>query len=269
MRSQALAPPPGLAMQGYDIIAQENLRLTQENMLLRAMQENARLAHENMLLRMRSQALAPWPQAQPVSLKLSDELLSSSKQGSSTSKAAASTTCGSSQPSSLSHSRQSSIADHEQNCGNESATPLKDNRTTVMMRNFPNNFSRQMLLDLLKDQGFAGCYDFVYLPIDFQSNSGLGYAFVNLISHDIAVDFSEHFTGHHSWHMTSEKVCKVTWSDALQGFEAHVERYRNSPVMHESVPEDHRPLLFSGLESVPFPPPTRKIRAPRRWHRRH
>ena len=28
------------------------------------------------------------------------------------------------------------------------------------------------------------------------------------------------------------KVCRVTWSGPHQGLAAHVERYRNSPVMH-------------------------------------
>lgn len=31
------------------------------------------------------------------------------------------------------------------------------------------------------------------------------------------------------------QVCQVGWSGPHQGFEAHVERYRNSPVMHRSA----------------------------------
>jgi hypothetical protein len=125
-----------------------------------------------------------------------------------------------------------------------------------------------MLLEVLDKEGYAGSYDFAYLPIDFQSNSGLGYAFINLISTEAAEDFQRHFSGFTRWNVASDKVCKVTWSDSLQGKEAHIERYRNSPVMHESVPEEKRPVLFEGLERVPFPEPTKKIRAPRRWNRR-
>merc|ERR1712072_1036800 len=115
-----------------------------------------------------------------------------------------------------------------------------------MMRNLPNNYTRDMLLELLKTEGYAGCFHFVYLPVDFQSNSGLGYAFIDLTSPDVAERFCEHFTGFDRWNCASDKVCQVTWSDTLQGLQAHIERYRNSPVMHESVPEDHRPLLFVG-----------------------
>lgn len=138
-----------------------------------------------------------------------------------------------------------------------------------MMRNLPNNFTRQKLLDLLEAEGFAGSYDFVYLPIDFQSNAGLGYAFLNFALPEVADQFRQYFSGFRGWAMCSEKVCEVTWSDSVQGLHNHMERYRNSPVMHESVPDELRPLLFRGLERVPFPAPTKKIRAPRRWNRRH
>ena len=61
---------------------------------------------------------------------------------------------------------------------------------------------------------------------------------------------------------TSRKVCSVRWGHPLQGLPAHIERFRNSPVMHESVPERCKPALFSGGRWVPFPPPTAAIRAP-------
>merc|ERR1711988_1960162 len=37
-------------------------------------------------------------------------------------------------------------------------------RTTVMLRNLPNSYSRSMLLELIHAEGFGGSYDFVYLP---------------------------------------------------------------------------------------------------------
>ena len=45
-------------------------------------------------------------------------------------------------------------------------------RTTVMLRNVPNNYTREMFLTLLDDHGFAGRYDFVYLPCDFKRQAG-------------------------------------------------------------------------------------------------
>merc|ERR1712216_1112325 len=51
--------------------------------------------------------------------------------------------------------------------------------TTVMLRNLPNDYSRCMLVELPELKGFKRRFDFVYVPIDFEKSSGLGYAFVN------------------------------------------------------------------------------------------
>jgi len=136
-----------------------------------------------------------------------------------------------------------------------------------MLRNLPNDYTRAMLLDLLHVEGFEGTFDFLYLPIDFRSKSGLGYAFINFSTTERAQQFCRHFTGFNRWTVGSDKVCEVSWS-TLQGLDAHIERYRNSPVMHESTPDEHKPMLFEGSERLAFPPPTKKIRVPRHWSRR-
>lgn len=69
--------------------------------------------------------------------------------------------------------------------------------------------------------------------------------------------------GFRAWAMPSDKMLDATWSSAHQGFESHVDRYRNSPVMHESVPDELKPAIFANGERVSFPSPTKKIRAPR------
>lgn len=140
--------------------------------------------------------------------------------------------------------------------------PLED-RTTVMLRNLPNNYSRAMLLELMDSQGFAGKYDFVYLPIDFSTQSNIGYAFVNLLSAATAGRFWEVFDGFSAWSIPSRKVCFLSWSDPCQGLEANVERYRNSPVMCGSVPEDYKPVVFLFGAQVDFPAPVKKLRPPR------
>jgi hypothetical protein len=135
--------------------------------------------------------------------------------------------------------------------------------TTVMMRNIPINYTRTMLLQLIDSEGFKGQYDLVYIPIDFNSGAGFGYAFVNMIHPEVAEKFRAHFQGYSGWTAASEKVCEVIWSGTHQGLEAHVERYRDSPVMHESVPDESKPAIFKDGVRVPFPPPTRAPRAPR------
>jgi len=122
-----------------------------------------------------------------------------------------------------------------------------------MMRDIPNSYSSSRLIQLFDDAGFLGTYDFVYLPVDFRTNMSLGYAFVNFVSSSAAQEFMLFFHGFSNWHFSSPKVCKVFWSAPNQGLEEHVERYRNSPVMHENVPDDFKPALFTAGKRIPFP----------------
>mmetsp|Transcript_99887 Transcript_99887/g.308154 ORF Transcript_99887/g.308154 Transcript_99887/m.308154 type:complete len:188 (+) Transcript_99887:2-565(+) len=146
---------------------------------------------------------------------------------------------------------------------NTSAPAESGPRTTVMLRNLPNNYTRSMLLALLDAEGFSGQYDFVYLPMDFKTHASLGYAFVNLVSPEQAASFWKIFEGFGKWVVASQKVCSVSWSCPYQGLAAHIERYRNSPVMHEDVPDDYKPMVFQEGARSTFPSPTKKLKAPR------
>jgi len=143
------------------------------------------------------------------------------------------------------------------------ATIFQNSRVTVMLRNLPEGYNSGLLLNTLDSHGFAGMYDFVYLPINFDSLAGLGYAFVNLVSHGEALRFWRHFEGFSQWSLPCAKACSLTWSDPHQGLAAHVERYRNSPVMHDMVPLDCKPMIFFEGRRVQFPPPTKSLKAPR------
>jgi hypothetical protein len=135
--------------------------------------------------------------------------------------------------------------------------------TTVMLRNIPNRYTSGSLLALLNEHGFQACYDFVYLPMDFQNGVNLGYAFVNLLRHADALRFKEIFQGFQDWRFDSAKVSEVSWAHPHQGLDEHVERYRNSPVMHPSMPDEYKPMIFDNGCRITFPPPTRVIKAPK------
>lgn len=139
-------------------------------------------------------------------------------------------------------------------------------KTTMMLRNIPNSFTRAMLTDKLDKAGFRGSYDFVYLPIDHSTSIGFGYAFVNFISPNGAHLLKHIFHGCAEWANSSDKACEVVWSQAHQGLQEHIDRLRNSPVMHESVPDVFKPAIYVNGMRVPFPPPTKKPRAPRIRH---
>jgi len=116
-------------------------------------------------------------------------------------------------------------------------------KTTIVLKNLPEVYTRAKLLELLDDEGYRRRYDFVYLPIDFGSNTNFGYAFVNLVD--------------------TPKKAEVTWSEKRQGLEAQIERYRNSPMMRNSLPEGAKPLLLKDGFPQPFPGPTKEVRNPR------
>jgi len=142
-----------------------------------------------------------------------------------------------------------------------------DTETTVIMRNIPNNYDRTMLLSLVDSEGFRGAYNFVYLPIDFTSRAGLGYSFINFVSAMDAARFGRHFHEFNRWGVCSEKACDTSGKATHQGLEAIIDRFRNSPVMHEIVPDEFRPVLFTHGVRVAFPPPTQRIKAPKLRHR--
>jgi len=131
--------------------------------------------------------------------------------------------------------------------------------TTLMLRNLPNNYTREMLVDLLEAEGFRRCFDFLYVPIDFEKCSGLGYAFVNFVAHEDAVRAMNVLENFDDWKVPSQKVLRLSWSLPLQGWAANVARYRNGVVMHPEVPQRFKPMVFEDGCMVNFPAPTRNI----------
>lgn len=144
-----------------------------------------------------------------------------------------------------------------------SANVPDSGKTTVMLRNLPEGFSRDALLQLLDSEGFNGRYDFAYLPVDFDTLQGLRHAFVNMVSPAEAAQIRSHLEGFTKWDRLSDSVCSVAWNDRQQGLPSLVDRYRNSPVMHETVPDECKPIILASGRRAPFPPPTQKIKAPK------
>lgn len=146
------------------------------------------------------------------------------------------------------------------------SSPEAVSRTTLMLRNLPSCFTKQALLDTLDSKGMAGQFDFVYLPIDFLSGAALGYAFVNFSTTEDAELAMDRLQGFDSWKnllgSASQKVLEVCWSDPHQGLDMLVERYRNSRVMHGSVPDEFKPVMFKDGEKVDFPRPSKRVRPP-------
>jgi hypothetical protein len=139
----------------------------------------------------------------------------------------------------------------------------ENQRTTIMLRNIPNKYTKSTLLALIQDELPQLKIDFFYLPIDFRSKSNMGYCFLNFEQPEHARTFMREFTDFNRWQFNSNKKAEVIWSQPYQGLAGHIDRYRNSPVMHESVEEEYKPSIFLDGESVSFPECTASVEPPK------
>jgi hypothetical protein len=137
-----------------------------------------------------------------------------------------------------------------------------EDRTTVMVRNLPSTLTQMELVEELIARGYRGLFDFVYMPMNFRSDgngSNFHYAFVNFTSTAVAVQLMNQLKSFE----LDEQEWRSVWS-TCQGLDANIERYRNSPLMHELVPADCKPALYGAHAfRVQFPAPTRHIPKPK------
>ncbi|PON47247.1 Splicing factor-like protein [Parasponia andersonii] len=131
----------------------------------------------------------------------------------------------------------------------------RDTRTTVMIKNIPNKYSQKLLLSMLdshciycneqivggRDQPFSS-YDFVYLPIDFNTKCNVGYGFVNMTSPEATWRLYKAFHLQHWKVFNSRKICEVTYA-RVQGLEALKEHFKNSKFPCET--DHYLPAVFT------------------------
>lgn len=161
------------------------------------------------------------------------------------------------------------VSDSESTASGDASIDLssvEDEPTTVIVKKMPKAFTSFMLVELLNSAGFKGRYDFLYLPVNFDKMTGTGCGFINFVSTEDGVRFMAQFQGFCHWGVpcNDAKKAEVSWSSACQGRQLHIDRYRNSPVMHPSVPGSWKPQLFdhTGNQEA-FPAPLKPLHAPR------
>jgi hypothetical protein len=132
--------------------------------------------------------------------------------------------------------------------------------TTVIFRNLPPHCRRRAFTSLLGAHGFDGTYDFVHVPLNFESECCVGYALVNFVDHVWGLRALRCFQ---ALELSSLCTLAAAWSTPLQGLHAHIERYRNSCMMHYCIDEQYKPAVYCQGVQVRFPSPTIRINAPR------
>ncbi|XP_010495105.1 PREDICTED: protein terminal ear1 homolog [Camelina sativa] len=97
-----------------------------------------------------------------------------------------------------------------------------DHITTVMLRNIPNRYTREMMIEYMdkhcdeangsdkNDESSISAYDFLYIPIDFKTTMNKGYAFVNFTNAKAVSKFKAACNHKHWSHFYSSKVLEIT-----------------------------------------------------------
>lgn len=132
--------------------------------------------------------------------------------------------------------------------------------TTVMMRNLPNKYTQQMLLEELQDGGFRlqQDFDFFYLPMDHSNAANLGYCFINFVETALANAFAAAFQGKKMRRFNSNKTV-VVMPASVQGYERNYAYYASTRVVQAEDPQ-YRPLFLrtssdgSAAAAAPVPP---------------
>ncbi|CAK9021009.1 unnamed protein product [Durusdinium trenchii] len=132
-----------------------------------------------------------------------------------------------------------------------------DTRTTLVLKNLPRHFDKDALKDLLEKLGFRGFFDFLYVPLQWNQESCVGYGLVNLTSHEVALRLWNHFR------KGASENLEVCWDTRHQGLDQLIKYYRNNSVMHPLLPEHCKPMLLLSGEKVDFPPPTKALTTPK------
>jgi hypothetical protein len=135
---------------------------------------------------------------------------------------------------------------------------VEDTYTTVIFRHLPKQFTQALLLELLRREGFGAVVDFLYVPSDFKKGVCLSYAIVNFATNSDASSAMAHFQDF----QVEDRELALEWSASHQGKVALVDKYRNSAVMHQSVPTVYKPLVFVAGKQGVFPAPTEQITPP-------
>jgi hypothetical protein len=122
--------------------------------------------------------------------------------------------------------------------------------TTMMLRNIPNKYTQATLLQEIDEIGFAGTYDFFYLPMDVHNRSNVGYAFVNFITPQDAEHFRRLFAEYRFQRYQSRKIGGVCVAH-VQGLDANLRHFENRAVTHAKNGQ-YRPIVFQGNCRVDF-----------------
>lgn len=118
-------------------------------------------------------------------------------------------------------------------------------RTTLMIRNVPVLYTREMLLAEWPNNA---TYDFLYLPFSCSMQRNLSYAFVNFASEEMALAFAAKWQKKRLAHYTSRKPLNISFAD-VQGRDGNLWELKKKRVKRIKV-NQCQPLIFENGKRV-------------------
>jgi len=122
--------------------------------------------------------------------------------------------------------------------------------TTLMIRNIPNCYAQKQFMAEFESLGFGGTFDFFYLAMDKKTMCNMGYCFVNFVDHHWAARCADVLNDYAFEKQRKNKVqCASVLVAHLQGLEANIAHYENTPVMKLGNPGRRlcRPFIVRGI----------------------
>ena len=99
----------------------------------------------------------------------------------------------------------------------------EDQRTTLMIKNIPNKFTKDHLLSIF-NKNFEGKFNLFLLPTDIKEKKNYGYAFINFINNFYIINFYYSFNGKKWENTNSVKICELVYSK-IQGITKMIKHY--------------------------------------------
>jgi len=140
-------------------------------------------------------------------------------------------------------------------CGLSASTPALAQQlkasgvTTLMLRNLPQTVTQKRLIEELTSSGFAGLYDFCYMPSSFHTGVGKGYAFVNFKSVEAIDAFVTPWHGSRRFGIANMEAALNVSAAAVQGRAENAKKW-DAPRMRRVRNPALRPLVMGGDSSA-------------------
>jgi len=138
---------------------------------------------------------------------------------------------------------------------------LEEGITTVMMQNLPKKIQQSDLISELDWCGYAGLYDFLYMPSSYVDRRRLGYAFVNFLdsktARRCASEWNRRPRSFNGGEIQMDGVLKVSPA-RIQGRDANMRKWLTPKMLRVKNP-NYRPYCVMGSAPTDSPFPKAKI----------